>query len=180
MTVDEAQRDNRHSYVGGGPGAIVSGLVWLVAAMFLGRGLSAAFAALFIGGTLIFPLSILLCRRLFRRSAAMPNNPLGRAALESTIAMIGGLLAAWLFVGRAPELVLPLAAVAVGTHYFVFRTVYGDTLFWLLGALITGLGIAGVYGFVQPYAALMVAVGVVELALGALLTWRDFRPRRNR
>lgn len=32
MSIDEAQRDMRRAYVGGGPGAIVSALVWLAAA----------------------------------------------------------------------------------------------------------------------------------------------------
>src|SRR3546814_10311314 len=69
--------------------------------------------------------------------------PLGATALESTIAMIGGLFAAWLFLPFQPTYVFPLAAIAVGTHYAVFKTVYGDALFWVLGGLITATGKIG-------------------------------------
>src|SRR3546814_12510337 len=47
-------------------------------------------------------------------------------ALPISIAMIGGLFAAWLFLPFQPTYAFPLAAIAVGTHYAVFKTVYGD------------------------------------------------------
>src|SRR5687767_12752750 len=137
MTVRDAQRDLRRAFVGGGPGVFVSGLVWFAAAMIeRGQGIGTAFAVMFFGGMLIFPVGTVACRLLFRWEKEGPGNPLGAIALESTIAMIGGLLAAWLFLPLRPELVFPIAAIAVGTHYAVFRTVYGDALFWVLGGLI--------------------------------------------
>ncbi|MDO9487332.1 MAG: hypothetical protein Q7J32_03085, partial [Sphingomonadaceae bacterium] len=96
---------------------------------------------------------------------------------EGTIAMIGGLFAAWLFIGPKPELVFPLAAIAVGTHYFVFKTVYGDRSFWLLAAIVTAIGVADI--FVAPLrgsTALLVAV--TELAFGLVLTLRSIAANR--
>jgi hypothetical protein len=78
-----------------------------------------------------------------RRKAG--DNPLGLVALESTVAMLGGLFAAWLFLPVRPGYVFPIAAIAVGTHYAVFKTIYGDRLFWLLGALITAVGLLAIY-----------------------------------
>ena len=117
MTLDEAQQEITRAHVGGGPGAIVSGFVWLAAGLVLQRqGFGPGFTALFFGGMLIFPIATLTSRLLFRRGAESAGNRLGRTALESTIAMIGGFVASWLFLPVRPDYVFPLAAIAVGTH----------------------------------------------------------------
>jgi hypothetical protein len=178
MTVQEAQIDLRRAYVGGGPGVFVSALVWLAAALVeRGHGTGTAFAVLFFGGMLIFPISMLLSRLLLRRSKEAAQNPLGRTALESTIAMIGGLFAAWLFLPFKPDYVFPLAAIAVGTHYAVFKTIYGDRLFWLLGALITAVGFVAIYKVVDVPGGPVLAVGAIELVFAIILTIRGLRAR---
>jgi hypothetical protein len=173
MRVDDAQRDLRRAYVGGGPGVFISGSIWVAAALVeKSWGIGPAFAMLFFAGMLIFPLSVLACRLLFRRERESADNPLGIVALESTIAMIGGLFAAWLFLPYRPDYVFPLAAIAVGTHYAVFKTVYGDWLFWLLGGLITAVGLLGIYRLVPIPGGPIVAVGAVELIFALFLTMR--------
>lgn len=142
MSVTAAQHDLRRAYVGAGPGTLVAGMTWAAAALVHdSRGVELALAVLFFTGMLIFPLTVLICRVMLRRPRPSPGNPLGRVVLESTIAMLGGLFAAWLFVPLRPAYVFPLCAIAVGTHYAVFKTAYGDSLFWLLGALVTGVGL---------------------------------------
>ena len=175
MTIDEAQRELRRAYVGGGPGAFTSGLIWAGAA-FVGQSQSVAqtFAVLFFGGMLIFPISTLICRVIFRRPKESAQNSLGMTALESTIAMIGGFFAAWLLLPFKPELVLPLAAIAVGTHYFSFKTVYGDPLYWALAALLTAVGFVQIYLHALP-GGVMPAVAVIELLFGAFLIARNLR-----
>ena len=176
MTVNEAQRDISRAYVGGGSGVLVSALVWFAAAWVASsKGVGPAFAVLFLGGMLIFPLSVLISRFLFKREKESPDNPLGRVALESTIAMIGGLFAAWLFLRFEPSFVFPLAAIAVGTHYAVFKTIYGDPLFWLLGALITLVGVVSIYRAVPIPGGPILAVGMIELFFAVLLTMRAIR-----
>jgi hypothetical protein len=124
MVISDAQLDLRRAYVGGGPGVMVSGLIWLAATYIQhAQGIGTGFAALFFGGMLIFPGTKLVCRTMFHRENESSSNPFGMTVLESTIAMIGGLFAAWLFLSSQPALVFPLAAIAVGTHYFVFKTV---------------------------------------------------------
>ena len=62
MIVEEYQADLRRAYVNGGPGAIISGIVWLAAGMTakLNTDIATGFYVLFFGGMLIFPISKLL------------------------------------------------------------------------------------------------------------------------
>ena len=172
MLVSHAQEDLRRAYVRGGPGIFISGVVWLAATVIQHKmGVTAGFATLFFGGMLIFPGAKLVSRVVFHRANESPSNPFGMTVLESTVAMIGGLFAAWLFVPSKPMLVFPLAAIAVGTHYFVFKTVYGDRWFWFLAGFITAIGFGGV--FVPPMRALTaLLVSILELAFGSVLTVR--------
>lgn len=175
MIVTEAQRDIRRAYVGGGPGVLVSGTIWLAAAFAQQwRGTGVGFAVLFLGGMLIFPASTFASRMIFRRERESAANPLGMTALESTIAMIGGLFAAWLLLPLKPALVFPLAAIAVGTHYAAFKTVYGDRLYWMLAAIITTIGVFDI--LVAPvFGGVPFAVALVEFAFGFGLTLRTSR-----
>lgn len=176
MDIATAQADLRRAYVGGGPGAIVSSLVWFAAAIIEAQhGIPLAFKVLFFGGFLIFPVSTLLCRFAFRRAKDSIDNPLALVALESTIAMIGCLFAAWLFVPLAPDLVFPIAAIAVGTHYAAFKTAYGDRLFWILAAAITSVGLFAIFKVIYIPGGPVLAVGVIELLFGAALTIRAVR-----
>lgn len=170
MLIEEAQKDVRRAYAGGGPGVLVSGLVWLIASAVEARhGIGAGFAALFLGGVLVFPGAKLICGRLLGRAAEDANNPLGKTALESTVAMIGGLFAAWLLLPLRSDFVFPVAAMAVGTHYAVFTTVYGDRAFWLLAAAVTAAGLAGI-SLPPPHGWTAPIVAAVELGSGAVLT----------
>ena len=177
MTIEEAQQDFRRAYAGGGPGVLVSGIVWLAAAIIAHyHGTERGFAALFIGGMAIHPVSTFVCRRLFNREKEATGNPLGGAALESTVAMIGGLAAAWLFIPLRPDYVFPVAAIAAGTRYAIFKTLYGDRLFWLLGGLMTGAGLLIIFeGSALPVAPAF-AVGAIEVVVGAILLLRVRRP----
>ncbi len=173
MTITEAQYDLRRAFVGGGPGAFISGAVWLTAALTMKqRGVGTAFAVLFFGGMLIYPLAQLISRVLFKCSPPAQANPLGRVALESTVAMIGGLFAAWLFLFIRPSYVFPIAAIAVGTHYAAFRTVYGDILFWALAGLITAVGVLDILNYVRIPGGPILAVGLIEIVFAIVITAR--------
>lgn len=173
MTIEEAQQDFRRAYVDGAVGVLVSGLVWIVAAAVARtQGIERGFAALFVGGMAIHPVSTLVCRRLFSRTKELAGNPLTGAALESTVAMIGGLFAAWLLIPLRPDFVFPVAAIAAGTRYAIFRTLFGNRVFWLLGALMSVVGVLGI----SRSAALIVqpafAVGAIELVVATVMLMR--------
>jgi hypothetical protein len=176
MLFSDAQHDIRRAYVGGGPGVLVSALIWFVATFVQhAHGIGSAFTALFFGGMLIFPVSKLVSRFVFGRTNEGRENPLGMTALESTVAMIGGLFAAWLFLPVKPALVFPLAAIAVGTHYLVFRTIYGDRLFLALAAIVTALGLVDILVLPIP-GGVALSVAITELVFGIVLTARAARP----
>ncbi|MBO6526230.1 hypothetical protein [Erythrobacter sp.] len=176
MLIVDAQADLRRAYTDGGPGVLISGLVWLAAWFAESRGgIPTGFAVLFFGGMLIYPLALLANRALLRRAGEQKGNPGGPLVMESTIAMIAGLFGAFLFLDHAPELVMPLAAIMVGTHYFAFKTAYGDKAFWLLGAVITLLGFAAIYHFLPLPGSVTLQVAVVEILFGIGLTLRGTR-----
>jgi hypothetical protein len=173
MTLAEAQLDIRRAYVGGGPGAFVSALVWLAAGLVeRSQGSATAFTVLFFGGMLIYPGGLLVEKLFFRRPAPRKDNALGLIALESTIAMIGCLFAAWLLLRFEPAFVFPVAAIAVGTHYFAFKSVYGDRTYWVMAAAITAVGFAGLYWPDRIPGGLIFAVTVVEAVFAVILTLR--------
>ncbi len=176
MQIMDAQADLRRAYTDGGPGVVISGLVWLVAAYVESTsGVATGFAVLFFGGMLIFPLALSINRGLLRRAAETKGNPGGPLVLESTITMIAGLVAAWLFVDFKPEWVMPLAAIMVGTHYFAFRTAYGMNDFYALAAIVTLIGAAGIFLFAPVPMDVAWCVGTVEVVSGLFMTIRALR-----
>lgn len=179
-TILEAQSDLRQTYFRGGPGTMVSGVVWLVAgvAAYTG-GVRAGFLLLYFGGVLIFPVSQLIIRGLLRLPPLRPGNLGARIVGETVAPMIGGLLGAWLLIPHRPELVFPLAAIAVGAHYFGFRSAYGDRTFWLLGTILCGIGIVPILLFQAPAPTVAFAVSGTELLIGAWLTMQG-RSQPNR
>lgn len=119
---------------------------------------------------LIFPGGLLLQRLFFRREPAAPGNTLGRTALESTIAMVGPFFAAWILMDSRPELAFPLAAIGVGLHYFAFRTVYGDAIYWIFAAVLSAVGFAGAVGLIPGAVTVAIIFGAIEIAFGIVLT----------
>lgn len=174
VTLAEHQADLRRSYLGGGLGAIVSGVVWLAAAITASRaGIEVGYTALFFGGFLIFPLATLIGKLFFKRPAVRADNPGGALAMETLPAMIGVLVIGFLLLNVKPDWVFPLAAIAVGAHYFPFRTAYGDRTYWVLGALMMAVGFAsltmGLFGgIITAY-----AIAVIEITFGIWLTGRN-------
>ena len=174
MNIATAQADLRRAYLRGGPGAMVSGVVWFVAGTTASySGVSTGFAVLFFGGMLIFPVASLIPKFLFGREPIADNNPSGLTIIETVFPMIGGLLAAWLLVPHRPEFVFPVAAIAVGTHYFGFRTAYGDWSNWVLGGMISCVGASSIFLSLPSTDSIPYLVAVIEFAFGGWLTYRS-------
>lgn len=182
MHIADAQQDMARAHVRGAPGVFVSGLVWLIAGVLWARsGVETGFLALFIGGILIFPASLLIARGVFRAPRATPGNPLERLALESTFILFAGIFLAWCFLRVAPALAFPAMAIAIGVRYLVFGTVYGDRTFWILGgALAIPGGLVAAQVLVLPI-NLAVVVGALEILFsGVLLGLGRTRASANR
>ena len=169
-----AQHDLSQAYAGGAPGVLVSGLVWLVAgAVWQLHGINAAFAALFFGGMAIHPLGVLIERIAFRAPKATIGKPLETLAIEATIPLFVGVMIAWVMLVRAPDLAIPTFAAIVGARYFLFRTMYGEIAYWVLGAAILLFAGLALFGLALPL-NLGFLVGIIELVAAAwiLRRWR--------
>jgi len=142
MDFVDAQKDMRLAYLGGSTGVLASGLVWLASGL-TGLLLSpvAAIIALFIGGTFIYPLSVLFSKLLSAAGKHKADNPLGPLALETLPILFGGLLIAFYVAQLHPNVFFPIMLLTIGARYFVFQSLYGIKEYWFLGAALIAAGV---------------------------------------
>lgn len=142
MSIAEAQRDVRRLYAGGFHGQLVSAAVWLVAAAVATWGSSeGAVAVLFLGGTLIFPLTQLVLR-LSGRPASLPSgHPMAALATQVAFTVPIGLVVVVAMLGGRGELFFPASMVIVGAHYLPFVFLYGMRMFAVLAAALVVPGL---------------------------------------
>ena len=170
MDLKTAQNDMATAYVNGAPGVAVSGLVWIVAGLvWMRAGIQTGFTALFIGGMLIVPLSLVAARLLFRAPKPVKGNPVERLALESTFTLFAGILIAYGLLRVAPTAIFPIMAIIIGARYFVFRTIYDEPMYWALGALLAVAGAVAGAGPTWPSGSLAIVVGTIELVFSVAL-----------
>lgn len=171
MQIAAAQSDMSRAHVHGAPGVFVSGAVWLIAGVLWDRqDVVAGFYALFVGGMLIFPVSLLISRAVFRSPRTTAGNPLERLALESTFILFSGILLAYCFLRTAPELAFPAMAVSIGVRYLIFRTIYGSPVYWVLGGALAIVGALTALAVVALPVNLALIVGAIEVVMsGAIL-----------
>ena len=171
-TLAGAQRDMRSGYMDGGAGALVSGLVWAVAA-YVAAWISPERAvwALFVGGMFIHPLAVLLVKLLGRPGRHKDGNPLAPLAMATTFWMIMMLPLAYGVSQLRLELFFPAMMLVIGGRYLCFHTLYGDRLYWIMGAVLAvagyGLGAAN-----APAAWSAFAGGAIEIGFAGLLLAR--------
>jgi hypothetical protein len=170
MQIDVAQREMTAAHVGGAPGVFVSGLVWLISGWIWNRyGVADGFYGLFVGGILIFPVSLLVSRIFFRAKKVPKGNPLERLALESTFILFSGILLAYCFLRVAPELAFPAMAVSIGVRYLIFRTIYGNPIYWGLGGSIATIGGLAAMAVVTLPMNIALIVGVIEVCFSVAI-----------
>lgn len=175
MVLNDAQREMSAGYNGGATGILVSGLVWLVAG-FIARqhGIASGFTALFFGGMLIFPLSLMLSRVVFKAPSVSVSNGLNRLAMEGTVMLFAGIIMAYALIKVQPNVAFPAMALAMGARYFTFRTLYDELLYWPLGGLIMLAGGAEILGLAQLGEGFGLLVGGIEIVFAVLIfvRWR--------
>lgn len=147
MTVPDAQREMRAAFANASVGGFVSGALWLASAAIGTWGSAhAAILALSLGGVLIFPVTMMVCRLLGFPGRLSPGNPLHNLGTEA--ALVVPLLLPVVFGAMHYKLswFYPGLLVVVGAHYLPFVTLYGKPSFWALGMamIVAGLGV-GIY-----------------------------------
>ena len=172
MTLSHAQAQMRAGYGSGWTGIAASALAWAVAAAVAWYGSAQqAIWALLVGGMLIFPVSLLLCRLLRLPGTHPKGNPLGQLAGASTFWLIFNLPVAWLLGQQQPAWFFAAMLLVIGGRYLVFATLYGLRLYWVLGLALAaaGFGLAAAAasaGVIAAAGAVIEAVFAVACAIG--------------
>ena len=166
MTVSEAQADMRSGYCSGGAGILASALAWsIAAAVAILISAQQAVWALLIGGMLIHPAAVVICKVLGASGAHTKGNPLGSLAGSSTVWMILCIPLAYFLGLNQVDWFFPAMLLIIGGRYLVFATLYGMNLYWVLGFALAGAGIG--LGYFTAPAQLSASVGAVLEALFA-------------
>jgi len=174
MQLEAAQRAMRTAHVSGAPGVLVSGVVWVDAGVIWARAdVAQAFVMLFFGGMAIVPGGLFIARVILRAPKPVEGNPLDRLGLESTFSLFAGLLIAYALLRISPASVFPIMAITIGARYFIFRTIYGEGVFWALGTALTAVGVTALLGLVTWPTNIAVVVGLMELAFAIVLFVRS-------
>jgi hypothetical protein len=157
----------RRAYLSGAPGVFVSGCVWLVAGLVAHfHAASTAVFVLLVGGALIHPVSILLCKSLGRSGAHGVGNPLATLALEGTFWLLAGIAIAYGMQVLRLDWFFPTMLLAIGGRYLTFQSLYGLRVYWVSGAALCAAGVA--LALVRAPAQISALTGAaIEIALAA-------------
>ncbi len=177
-SITYAQTDMRKGYGNGSIGIIVSGLVWLTAAIVsLQFSDHHAIWTLLIGGTMIFPLSILLAKILGITGAHAKSNPLGSLALEGTILMIMCLPIAFGLSLLQSEWFFQAMLLIIGGRYLTFNSIYGIKLYWILGAILAIAAYLLIAFQIQSFGSALTGA-IIEIIFGIYMLM-TFLKKRN-
>ena len=163
FTVSQAQADMRHGYFSGAAGILASALAWTAAAATAALvSPQKATWVLLVGGALIHPVGLLICRLLGAAGSHAKGNPLGLLAGASTFWLIFCLPLAYGLGLQQPPWFFAAMLLVIGGRYLVFGTIYGLRLYWALGLALAGAGFA---------LAWLGVAAVVIVSAGAAVEW---------
>ncbi len=141
MLIADAQREVRTTFMGGLPGGLVSGALWLAsAALGTWGSRDLAIVTLVVGGVFIFPMTQLVLRALGRPNALDRSNPFSALAMQIAFTIPVSLPLIGAATLHRPEWFYPAFLIVVGAHYLPFVFLYGMWTFALLAALMIGGG----------------------------------------
>ena len=175
MYFKEFQKDMRIAHLGGGTGILVSGVIWLISGlsgMYLTKETS--ILIFFLGGMLIYPLGVLFAKFLDRTGKHQKDNPLATLATESTVILFVGLFIAYSIFQTQKLWFYPVMLMIIGIRYFVFQSIYGMKLYWILGLVLI---IAGVFCLISNQSFYYVGItgGVIELIFGVFVVLKEMK-----
>jgi len=162
MSIEQAQHDMRATSIGGYPGAIVSGFIWLISASLATWSTPrSAILCLVVGGMFIFPITA----AILRVGLSHPN-PLNGLAMQVAFTIPLTIPLAGAAALHRLEWFYPAMLVIVGAHYLPFVTLYGMRVYAAIAGVMiaAGLWIAIAH---MPFAAGGWTGGAIEIAFGA-------------
>jgi hypothetical protein len=181
ISVIESQSDMRNAYYSGAPGILASALAWAAATATAAiYSPQQAIWALLIGGVLIHPTGVLLCRLFGAPAQHSKANPFGQLAGASTFWLIFSLPLAYGLGLQNPVWFFAAMLLIIGGRYLVFATLYGMRLYWALGLVLAAAGF-GLGWLRAPTLAVVAAGSAIELvfaAIGVVQHRQWLRPNR--
>lgn len=179
LTIRDAQRDVRTVFRNGSVGQVVSGLIWLAAALAASAG-SVRWAVLLVvvGGAFIFPLTQVGLRLLGGPHGLRRDHPVNALAMQVAFTVPLVLPVAGAAALYRIEWFFPAVMVIIGAHYLPFVFLYGMPSFAILGGGLIG---AGVLIALRAGDSFALAAWVTAFALLAFGLWMAVarRPRRG-
>jgi len=141
MNIVDAQREVRFRWSGGFYGQAVSGVIWLVSAVFASWGSPrTAIAFLVIGGFFIFPITELLVRTVGSRLKLDSRNLLPKLGMQVAFVLPLSMPLLLPVSQYEPNWFYPALMILLGAHYLPFVFLYGMRMFWALAASLWGGG----------------------------------------
>lgn len=169
MDVQTAQLDMRSGFVSGASGVLASSLAWFAAAFVAWRiSPEQARWALYVGGMLIYPASILISKICGASGGYGKDNPLAGLAAANTIWMLLCLPLAYVASLVHLEWFFPAMLLIIGGRYLTFEALYGVRLYWVLGLALAGAGIGLGLAKAPPFFGAL-AGAAIELIFAAIL-----------
>ena len=173
---EEQQHEMRHAYYDGAPGILVSGLVWIAAALVCHQlGMNKAVWTLLMGGALIHPMATIVTKAIGRPAKTSQANALNQLAMASTLWLILCCAMAYGLFLLKPLFFFPAMMATIGCRYLVFASVFGRSVFWTLGmSLIVAANLA-FFSAVPPAIAAALG-GLIELLFAFFVFSKASKP----
>ena len=169
MDINDSQKDMRLAYMGGASGALISGIIWLVA------GIVAVYASkqtsilvFFFGGMLIHPMGIVLSKLFKRTGKHKEANPFAKLAMECTLILFVGLFIAYSVFQIHQEWFYPIMLMIIGSRYVLFQTIYGMKIYWAFGLILTMAGVISLL-LNQPFHLAALIGGGIEIIFSIII-----------
>lgn len=173
---EEQQNEMRHAHYDGAPGILVSGLVWIAAALVCHQlGVKQAVWTLLIGGAFIYPVSALLTKAMGRPAKTSKDNALNQLGMASTIWLILCCAMAYGLFLFMPVLFFPAMMATIGSRYLVFASMYGKSIYWVMGVSLIAAGVFAVYAAIPPTVAAAIG-GLIEVAFAVFVFSKAPKP----
>lgn len=166
---EEQQHEMRHAFYDGAPGILVSGLVWITAALVCYQlGINKAVWTLLIGGALIHPMGTIVTKAVGRPAKTNNANALNQLAMASTIWLILCCAMAYGLFLLKPELFFPAMMATIGSRYLIFASVFGRAIFWTLGVSLIAAANLTLFSAAPPAVAAGLG-GLIEVLFAFLV-----------
>jgi hypothetical protein len=147
VTIAEAQRDVRTTFVGGFAGQLVSSCIWFLSAVAATwQSPKFAMEVLVILGIFIFPLTLLLLRLMGGPAGLPKGHPMNALGMQVAFVLPLSLPLAFAAAAYHEFWFYPAVMIVLGAHYLPFIFMYGMWQFGALAAALLGSGVViGLY-----------------------------------